>query len=105
VDRAVVADIHIGQLLAHSSRDPEDGAWPHRVVRNLIEKLEAEHIEEGLVTERINMRGVYTKDLYEGGIQERALASQYRSWADISRAQWPRMGRRPSIRTGSPCFL
>ncbi len=92
-DRAVVADVQIGQLLAHSPKDPEDDAWPDQVVRNVIEKLEADHIDEGLMIERINMRGVYTKDPYEGGAQERALASQYRSWAEISRSQWPRMAR------------
>ena len=36
------------------------------------------------------MRGTFTKSLYEGGAQERALASQYRKWADISRSQWLR---------------
>jgi hypothetical protein len=92
-DRAVVADVQIGQLLAHSPKDPEDDAWPDQVVRNVVEKLEADHIDEGLVIERINMRGVYTKDPYEGGTQERALASQYRGWAEISRARWPRMAR------------
>jgi hypothetical protein len=92
-DRAVVADVQIGQLLAHSPKDPEDDAWPDQVVRNVIEKLEADHIDEGLVIERINMRGVYMKDPYEGGTKERALANQYRSWAEISRARWPRMAR------------
>jgi hypothetical protein len=39
------------------------------------------------------MRGIYNKALYEGGDQERALADQYRRWADTSRARWPRMAR------------
>ncbi len=93
VDRAVVADLQIGKILAHSSEDPVDGGWPNRVVRNVIEELAADNIDEGLMIERINMRGVYTKDLYEGGTQERALASQYHGWAEVSRARWPRMTR------------
>jgi hypothetical protein len=93
VDRAVVADLQIGRILAHSSADPEDGGWPHRVVRNVTEKLMADDIDQGLMIERLNMRGVYTKALYEGGAQERALAKQYREWADVSRARWPRMAR------------
>ena len=31
--------------------------------------------------ERFNMRGVYTKAMFEGGVQERALADQNRAWA------------------------
>ena len=93
VDRAAVADLQIGKMLAHSPEDPEDAGWPHRAVRNVIEKLEADDIERGLTIERVSMRGVYTKDLYEGGAQERDLARQCRDWAAVSRAHWPRMAR------------
>jgi hypothetical protein len=92
-DRGAIADQQIGHILAHAPEDPEDSGWPHRVVRNVVERLAADHIGRGLVVERHNMRGVYNKALYEGGDQERALASQYRGWADISRARWPRMAR------------
>ena len=77
VDRATVADLKIGQILAHSAEDSEDGGWPHRTVRTVIEQLAAEDIDRGLMTERFNMRGVYTKDVFEGGAQERSLAQQY----------------------------
>jgi len=93
VDRAAVADLKIGDILAHASAYPEDGGWPHCVVRNVIEKLAADDIDRGLMIERHNMRGVYSKALYEGGAQERGLAKQYRGWADISRARWPRTAR------------
>jgi hypothetical protein len=92
-DRSAIADQQIGHLLAHAPADPDDHGWPHRVVRNVIQHLAAEHIDHGLGVERYNMRGVYNKALYEGGDQERALAGQYRGWADISRTQWPRMAR------------
>lgn len=91
MDRGDVADVHIGQILAHSPEDPEDEAWPHRVVRTAIESLKAEKIERGLMIERFNMRGTYSKQLFEGGNQERALASQYLAWAETSRPRWPRM--------------
>jgi hypothetical protein len=45
------------------------------------------------MVERYNIRGIYKKNLYEGGTQERALASEYRGWANISRTRWPRMAR------------
>jgi hypothetical protein len=35
------------------------------------------------------MRGVYRKALFEGGVQERALAEETRSWAKAAGA-WPR---------------
>jgi hypothetical protein len=92
-DRAVIADQQIGRILAHAPDDPEDKGWPHRVVRHTVEHLAADHIDRGLEVERHNMRGIYNKALYEGGDQERALADQYRRWADISRARWPRMVR------------
>ncbi len=47
--------------------------------------MRAEDIERGIYTERFNMRGVYTKSLYEGGAQERALAERYRLWARASK--------------------
>lgn len=92
-DRAVVADQHIGHILAHAAADPEDDGWPHRVVRNVIEHLAADEIDRGLEIEGYNMRGIYNNALYEGGDQERALANQYRGWANSARARWPRTAR------------
>jgi len=92
-DRATMADIKIGEILAHAPPDPEDRGWPHKTIRSVIEILAGDDIDNGLMTERFNMRGVVTKSPYEGGIQERALSDQYRGWADLSRAKWPRMAR------------
>jgi hypothetical protein len=89
-DRLVIAEQHIGHVLAHAQLlDPDDGAWPHRGVRGVLEALDSEQIERGIVTERINMRGAHFKALYEGGEQERELAKQCRAWADTALA-WPR---------------
>jgi hypothetical protein len=89
-DRLVIAEQHIGHVLAHAQLlDPNDGAWPHRGVRGILEALDSEQIERGIVTERINMRGAHFKALYEGGEHERELAKQYRAWADTALA-WSR---------------
>jgi hypothetical protein len=90
VFRTAVADEKIGEILAHAPKDPQDDGWPHQVVRDIIEILVNDGINNGIMVERYNMRGTFTKSLYEGGAQERALASQYRKWADISRSQWLR---------------
>lgn len=81
MDRRAVTDLSIGHLLAHAPSSALDEAWPHESVRTVIEELSSEDVERGVVLERINMRGVYSKALDEGGQQERSLAQQARSWA------------------------
>ena len=90
-DRAEVADLYIGEILAHAPSDTEDGAWPHRVVRQVMESFESQEINRGMIIGRRNLRGVFTKDPYEGGHQERVLAGQYREWAVASLPGWPSM--------------
>ncbi|MEJ5085374.1 hypothetical protein [Brucella pseudogrignonensis] len=79
-DRVAITDLYIGHMLAHAPED-KDGAWPHIAVRKLIDSLAIEDIERGVMTERHNMRGVYSKSLYEGGKQEREIARQYKEWS------------------------
>jgi len=55
----------------------------------LIEELAAPEIEKGIAISRFNQRGSYSKALYDGGNQERGLAAQYRSWAQLT-TSWPR---------------
>jgi hypothetical protein len=50
-------------------------------VADVIERLKSDDLERGIRTERYNMRGVYTKAMFEGGVQERDLAERYRGWA------------------------
>lgn len=83
-DRAQIADQYIGHVLAHGPNDPSDQAWPHRAIRDLIELIASDDLEIGMRTERFNMRGAWTKAVYEGGGQERALADQARTWAKAS---------------------
>jgi hypothetical protein len=90
-DRAVVADLKIGDLLAHAPNDPDDGAWPHRVIRSVISRFRSDDIDRGLIIERHNMRGATSRGIFDGGAQERVLAAQYRNWAETSRPNWHRM--------------
>jgi len=87
-DRAAITDEFLGHVLGHSPEDA-DGAWPHRVVRYLIEDLASQEVELGIEIERFNMQGVQSRGLYEGGGRERAKASQTREWAKTTRV-WPR---------------
>ncbi|HEX8574565.1 MAG TPA: hypothetical protein VF759_17625 [Allosphingosinicella sp.] len=88
-ERAEVTDVVIGQVLAHAPQDDADGAWPHRFVRNEIERAASDELERGIQTERFNMRGVTTRGMYDGGDQERVLADEYQGHARASH-RWPR---------------
>jgi hypothetical protein len=88
-DRTDIADQYVGHVLAHAPIDPTDQAWPHRIVRGLIEEFASEQIELGIVVERRNMRGVVTKAMFEGGRQESGLAAETRRWAQTA-DKWPR---------------
>ncbi len=87
--RSAVAEQKIGILLANVPNDPRDNTWPHRVLRELVEGWKAPEIERGIMLGRVNMRGVTTRGMYEGGAQERELAKSIRSSAD-KLIQWPR---------------
>jgi len=87
-DRVAVTESNVGRLLAHSPPD-SDGGWPHRYVRDEIDRMQSVELERGLQVERHNMRGVYGKEMFEGGDQERQLAEEYRQYAAIA-AAWPR---------------
>jgi addiction module HigA family antidote len=79
LDRAEIADICLGKLLA---RTPEgkDGVWPNEAVRDVLEDLQSEEVSRGAHTGIYNARGVHWRG--EGGGQERELAAKYRKWAE-----------------------
>jgi len=88
-DRTVRTNFTIGHVLAHSRHDDLDGGWPHRFVRDQIERLSNADVELGLQRERSNMRGVTVRAPRDGGTLERELAADYRNWASIAE-RWPR---------------
>lgn len=88
-DRLDVGLSYVGKLLAHAPDDPGDGAWPAIALRDIVEAEGSERLEQGIAIERFNMRGVYSKGMYDGGDEERRFASQYREWAAACVA-WPR---------------
>jgi hypothetical protein len=65
-DRIAVTENYIGRLLTHAPPD-DDGGWPHRCVRDEIERIQSVELERGLQLERYNMRGVHGKKVFEGG--------------------------------------
>ena len=88
-DREIIGDQQIGQVLAYAPAD-DDGTWPCKPVRDLIESIRSEEMEKGILTGIVNSRGITTRSPIDGGAQERALAHRYRSWSEITRLEYPR---------------
>jgi addiction module HigA family antidote len=76
--RPEIGDQYIGKILSVSPVG-EDGIWPCREVRNVIEECGNDDIATGLRHGIYNSRGVHSRG--EGGGQERVLAEKYRNWA------------------------
>lgn len=88
-DRTEITDQFIGQVLAHAPEDPDDGAWPHTIVRELLEKLGSSEIERGMEIGRSNMGGAHFIDPKNPAALERDSARQARAWAQTA-ATWQR---------------
>ena len=86
--REVIGDERIGQLLANAPVDA-DGIWPCEPVRDLLNSLGSQHLGEGFIIGKYNLRGVVTKGPLGGGNQERSLAARYREDASKLTARWP----------------
>ena len=86
--RGEVGDNFIGQLLARAPVG-EDGIWPCEPVRELLELVDSQYIGNGFTTGTHNLRGVTTRDAFDGGGQERTLVEEFRRQADEIAARWP----------------
>jgi hypothetical protein len=93
VKREKMAASEIGKLLAYAPEDREDGVWPCRQVRNVIEELESELIESSIVVELFNKRGAHMRPADGGGEPERELAAASAQSAKTVAAAWPRTAR------------
>lgn len=87
-DRLAVAQSVIGGVLAHAAVDPVDGLWPVAALRDALDRQDLGSLRNGLSCGLFNKRGVVSRDLTEGGGQERALAQTYRAWADGLAGRW-----------------
>ena len=88
IDRADVGGTMIGTALAASPADP-NGEWPGVAVRDLIERLRSDDVDNGLYMAIRNQRGFTSRSPTAGGDQERELVENY---SEKSRRfkEWPR---------------
>ncbi len=89
--RSEVCDSTIGDVLANYPAEA-DGIWPHTVLRNLIEEVASQELEDGIACGLYNSRDVFSRSMTEGGEQERALVEKYTGFAEACR-NWPRTSR------------
>lgn len=88
-DRADIGDQEVGRVLA-ASPTGADGVWPAEPVRDLIESIGSREMELGFTVGVANDRGITSRGVFDGGQQERALASRYLEWAQATRSHWRR---------------
>jgi len=89
-DRMAVTDITIGQWLSACPSDP-GGLWPCQPVRDLLDEPDAENLRKGFSTGVFNNRGVTTRGPFDGGAQERDLASTFQLQAQRLHASHPQV--------------
>ncbi len=87
--RAQIGDYKIGTILSASRRVAGE-AWPPEAVRDVIEDVANEDLEQGFAIGLYNRRGVTTRMPTDGGDQERDLATRYREDAKACALLWPR---------------
>jgi len=88
-DRLEIGELQVGEVLAHAPAD-DDGTFPTRAVRDVLEVAPNDRLERGFVVGLMNKRGVTSRGLTEGGQQEYELAGRYDAWAEAVEATHPR---------------
>lgn len=79
-------DIQIGKILSYSPVD-EDGVWPHKCVRDFLEKNTSETINDHICIGVFNQRGVHT---VTGGDEEEQFAATYNEYAQKLQLLYPK---------------
>jgi transcriptional regulator with XRE-family HTH domain len=87
--RLQIGDYKIGVILSAAKRVPGE-AWPPEAVREILEEIANDDIDQGFAIGLFNRRGVTTRMPTDGGGQERSLAAIYRADAKASALLWPR---------------
>lgn len=85
-------DSHIGRILAYAPAG-RDGVWPHEAVRSVLDLDSSRAMEAGFTTGVFNKRGVWTKNIGDGGAQERSLSQGFRRYADAMNLKYPKTAR------------
>ena len=78
----------MGEVLAMASSDANDGIWPRKEVRNVIEKLSSPRLLNGFRIKQFNERGVFS----DGYNYYNQLADKFEKDAACLK-EWPKTQR------------
>ncbi|HHZ15828.1 MAG TPA: hypothetical protein GX398_06965 [Candidatus Cloacimonetes bacterium] len=85
-----IALCRIGNVLSYSTGEA-DGQWPCNSVCEVLEYYSDTQIDQNFIIGVFNQRGTFSRDLFEGGTQERTLARKYRRYASQVMGTYPRV--------------
>lgn len=88
-ERGVVGSLEVAKVLARASAG-EDGHWPCLAARRIVESGKWPAFVDGLGTAKRNARGVVSRNIGEGGTQERDIVQACQASAQALRAESPR---------------
>jgi len=91
-DRVDIGDECLGTLLARAPAQAGD-VWPPVAVRRVIEEVRSVHLDSSIENGHVKARGVTMRGVYDGGRQERDIASGLRRDAATMDVHWPRTAR------------
>ena len=86
-----MCDQTLGQILAHAPAG-EDGIWPCPPAQEVLDRPEMDEMRTGFSIGAWNKRGVTSRSPWDGGAQERDLASYYRGQAKRVQHSHPNVG-------------
>jgi hypothetical protein len=92
LERTRGGDHCIGQLLSGSPVG-SDAVWPAEEVRDILESIESKPLRDGFEGGKLNARGVTTRGMFDGGLQEAALAQRFEEDARQVTIKWPAVAR------------
>jgi hypothetical protein len=87
--RGKVGDKIIGEVLANAPKGI-DGIWPDLAIREIVQESESQYLELGIEIGVHKNRGVWSKSIGDGGIQEREIAQTYQNYASAIADTYPR---------------
>ena len=91
--RVRIADYYIGKALYNVAKVEPGHAWPPEYLCQLLEEVASSDLEEGLVLQAFNSRGVTRRSFGEGGLQEQELAARWTAQRDLLDMKWRRARR------------
>lgn len=80
-DREVITDLKIGTWLSNWPINQDFDCWPDPVIAELLDMDDCEDIRQGFCTGVYNSRGVTSRMPYDGGLQERKVAEEFRRFS------------------------